>query len=159
MEYRNTLQLKISYCLHLMNTLPKGNVGTYRQRQVVLISRDPERPNVTQNRKRRLYTNGKEGAKYLQLINLRQKALLEYKQLMNEWKTYYAGEPKIIQFPLDPALLSGLSPEFFKQARPNQNSYERKEKIQENNQILRSKNELLAVKEIEKMEDRDQGLN
>lgn len=134
-----------------MNTLPKGNVGTYRQRQVVLISRDPERPNVTQNRKRRLYTNGKEGAKYLKLINLHQKALLEYKRLMNEWKTYYAGEPKIIQFPLDPTLLSGLSPEFFKQARPNRNSYERKEKIQENNQVLRSKNELLAVKEIEKM--------
>lgn len=151
MEYRYTLQLKISYAHHLINTLPQGRVGTYRQRQVVVITHDPGNPCISYNRKRRLYTNGKEGAKYLKLINLHQKALLEYKRLMNEWKTYYAGEPKIIQFPLDPTLLSGLSPEFFKQARPNQNSYERKEKIQENNQVLRSKNELLAVKEIEKM--------
>ncbi len=75
----------------------------------------------------------------------------EYTKLMNEWKSCYTGSPKIIKYPLDESLLSGLNPEFFKNARPNKNSFENMDPIEYNGQIMRSKNELLAVKEIEKM--------
>ena len=151
MTLRNTLQLKISYAKYLLQTLPKGRVGTYRQRQVVFISRDPERPDISSKKERRLYTDSKKGAKYLKLISQYQNAKAEYDKLMNEWKTYFAGSPTIIKFPLDQNLLSGLTPEFFKNARPNKNTFENKDPIEYNGQIMRSKNELLAVKEIEKM--------
>ena len=151
MELRNSLQLRISYQLYLLNTLPRGYFSSHNNKPVVYITKDPNDPSVNNYNKKRYYLSGERGRLYSELANRYQKAKDEYKRLMAEWKRMYKGNPTIVEFPLDSRLITGLSSEQFKIALPNQNTKENKNPIEYKGQLLRSKNELLGIQEIEKM--------
>ena len=79
------------------------------------------------------------------------KALNAYNSLMAQWKSMFVDEPVIIPFPLNNEESLIITPSAFYAASPNQNPKENKTPITYKGQILRSKNELLAVQEIERM--------
>lgn len=151
MELRNSLQLRISYQLYLLKTLPWGYIGTYRNQPAVFLTKDPNDPSVNSKNKKRYLLTREKGKLYSELVNKSQAANVEYERLMAEWKRMYKGNPTIVEFPLDNRLITGLSSEQFKIALPNQNTKENRNPIEYKGQLLRSKNELLGIQEIEKM--------
>lgn len=151
MNEKTILNLKIAYIKYRISRLPKGWIGTYRNRQVVYIIRDPDDPKVSNIRRRRLFTNTRRGLYYKNRIEEYQYEVRKYKELIAEWKKNYIGEPEIIRFPLNRFDYTGITSEQFFNSRPNQNSYEIKHPIHYKGQTLRSKNELLTVQLIEEM--------
>lgn len=151
MESREVLQLRISYLRHIMGTLPNGWIGNYRDRPAVYLIHDPDNPDISNTNKRHYYIHTSKGKRYKQLIEQRIKYQVEYEYLMKRWRSIYIGDPDIKKFPLDKYRHSGILPSFFMRARPNQNTKENKHPIAYKGQYLRSKNELLSVKQIENM--------
>lgn len=151
MESKDMLQLEISYLLNLIKPLPKGWIGEANNRETVFIYSDPDDPTVSRTRRKQYYTDSKNGAYYKPKINKYIMAVQEYKKLMCKWKQTYAGKPKIIDFPINPQIITGIPSSFFNKAVPNQNPHPIKYPIDYKGQILRSKNELLAIQTIESM--------
>ena len=151
MNEKKVLQLKISCLIHKISKLPRGWIGTFRGMDSVVIYYDPKNPKVS-NRSRRRYTlTSKWGTAYKEGITRRKIAEAELEKLNAEWASNYRGAPEIIEFPLRRTRFLGILPKHFFEAKPNQNKYEIKNPIYYKDQILRSKNELLAVQTVESM--------
>ena len=99
---------------------------------------------------RRYYLSTKRGQSYKNRLEERIAAEAELTKLLAEWHMNYIGEPEVIKFPLSKTRFCGIQTRQFMESEPNQNKYQAKNPIVYKGQTLRSKNELLAVKEIEK---------
>lgn len=144
-------ELKISYLENRINELPHGWFGTYRGIPVVKIYKDPDNPDVSRTNVRRYYIHTKHGQVFSKLVNEFRKVKDELKNSMEKWKKTYSGKPRIFDFPLAKHREDIISYEYLCKSLPNQNELEPKIKIVYKDQVLRSKNELLAIKEIEDM--------
>lgn len=150
MDYKNTIEIKLSYLEYRLSLLPKGWISIYRGRQVVYVTSDPYDETITSYNKRRFYTNTDKGIFYKNLIEEYLKLESEYKELRRLWYSTFSVDPIKIEYPLNQRL-SGISSDYFRSAVPNQNELRVKNPISYNGQILRSKNELIAVQNIENM--------
>ena len=98
---------------------------------------------------RRYYLSSKRGLAYKSKLEERAIIEAELAKILAEWHMNYIGEPEIIKFPLSKTRFCGIQTRQFMESEPNQNKYQAKNPIVYKGQTLRSKNELLAVKEIE----------
>lgn len=151
MNERLVLQLRISYLHYKLQGIPRGWVGTYLNKPVIVIYSDPQNPKVTIKSMRRYRLSTKRGQSYKSKLEERAKKEAELTELLSEWHMTYAGEPEIIPFPLYKNRFCGIKTSQYREAVPNQNSYTPKNPIIYKGQTLRSKNELLAIKEVEAM--------
>lgn len=149
MNEKMVLQLRISYLQYRLKELPKGWIGTYKKREVAIITYDSKNPKVTSYSMRRYFLRTRRGKSYKVLLEERIKAEAEMDKLLARWHMNYIGEPEVIKFPLSKTRFCGIQTRQFMESEPNQNKYQAKNPIIYKGQTLRSKNELLAVKEIE----------
>ena len=152
MNEKTVLQLQISYLNYRLNQLPQGWIGSYQKREAVIVFSDPKNPKVTNMSRRRYYLNSKKGSYYQRKLQERVYIEAELQILKNQWHMTYIGEPEIIPFPLKKSRFCGILTQQFREGLPNQNTeYKAKNPIIYKGQTLRSKNELLAIQEIENM--------
>ncbi|MBR1796529.1 MAG: hypothetical protein IJ757_00720 [Clostridiales bacterium] len=143
MESRKVLELKISYLEKRLSELPKGWFGQHRGKPIVYVN--------TESGKGKYRIDGKKGSYYAALVKEYKKLTMQYNDCLDTWSLNYSGTPIKYTFPLTKTQDDMVTYDYYKQSQPNQNGKEYKTKINYSNQILRSKNELLAVKEIEEM--------
>lgn len=146
---RNTLILKISYYKYLVDSLPSGWIGMHNNNPAVFIIKDKNNPNISRTNKKRHYLTTTKGQYYKSLLDKKIKAQNILDSLLEEWKNNYAGIPPIMDWPIKQNNRI-LTPSFFENAKPNQNNINNKNPILYKGQYLRSKNELLAIQQIEK---------
>ena len=152
MNDRKVLNLKISYLKHRIKSLPRGWIGSYQGNKKVIITYDPNNSKVTYTSKRRYSLNTKKGVFYSTGVLERIKAEARLEKLKAEWKMNFIGEPETIEFPLRKYRFDWVNRQQFADAVPNQNTkYKNTTPIIYKDQTLRSKNELIAIQEIEKM--------
>ena len=146
------LELKISYLKDRINKLPRGWIGTYNDIPVVVLSSIPGNSKVSSKNQKRYRLSSKNGKYYKIKLEEREIIKADIAKLMAEWKANYIGEPEIIEFPLSKYRSEWVSRQLFINAVPNQNTkYKNTTPIIYKDQTLRSKNELIAVQEIENM--------
>ena len=151
MNERTVLQLRISYLQHNLRKLPNGWIGTYNNRAVVIINFDPDKPQINNHSRRRYLLSSKKGVFYNGKLEERVITEAQLNSLLVVWRKDYEGDPEIISFPLMKNRFCGIQTNQFMESAPNQNKYKAKNPIPYKGQILRSKNELLAIKQIEEM--------
>jgi len=151
MDTREVLQLKISYLIYVIKNLPRGWIGIHRGQEVAVVTYDPEDKSITPGKYRRFCTKNKKGSYYKEKIESYIRANNELTKLMTEWRSVYRDEPEIINFPLDRTIVSGISERYYKASLSNQNAAPIKYPISYKGQILRSKNEMMAIQLIEQL--------
>ncbi|MBR4493963.1 MAG: hypothetical protein IKP14_04570 [Clostridiales bacterium] len=149
---KNHHELKISYLKHLLDGMPHGTFGERQGYKVINITYDPTDPEVSSRHKRVIRFNSSEGKVMLPIITEYQRIKNELDYLLNQWEMTYWHEPEMIEYPLRKKRRTGLTSEFFRNAKSNANPFHPEElKIEYKGQLFRSKNEMSAAQIIESM--------
>ena len=138
-------ELLIAHCKSQIQKLPEGFFGTYRDKHVVIISRDPTDKNVNQKNKKRYTLDSKNGKIYVPLIKESNKLKAKLNYLTNLWKSTYWTEPRDIRYPLNKRDYGGLTKEkYFNSAEMQNPILTKNTPIDYYGRQLKSKNELIA---------------
>lgn len=149
MNEKMVLQLRISYLSYRIERLPRGWFSTINGRKYTVIAYEPDNPKVGVRNTRRYLFSTRKGDSYRRKVIERISAEAELTKLLAEWHMNYIGDPEIIKFPLSKTRFCGIQTRQFMNSESNQNKYQPRNPIIYKGQTLRSKNELLAVKEVE----------
>ena len=149
MNEKMVLQLRISYLSYRIERLPRGWFSTINGRKYTVIAYEPDNPKVGVRNTRRYLFSTRKGDSYRRKVIERISAEAELTKLLAEWHMNYIVEPEIINFPISKTRFCGIQTRQFMNSESNQNKYQPRNPIIYKGQTLRSKNELLAVKEVE----------
>lgn len=145
------LELKINYLEDKLSKMPHGFFTNIKGRCAAVITYDPSDESVTNKHRRRHFTSSAKGKIYAQAVSDYISTKDELEHFRKIWKATYTRPPRKISFPLKKRRPDPISYEFFKCSEPNQNTRKNKHPIEHNNQIFRSKNEVIGCMVLEEL--------
>ena len=151
MESRRQDELKMSYLREKISQLPHGKIYSVNGRLAVSIFYDPTDSAISTYNRKRYYLTSERGRFYKPLIDEYICLSDELKRLEKQWNFIYRIAPRRIQYPLNKRRYSMFDGDFFDRAVSNSNGRRAEHPIAYKGMILRSKNELIACQQVEKM--------
>ena len=143
-------ELMISFLRKRLAEMPHGSFGTCRGQQVVYVTYDPMDPSVSWKDKRCYKVNSEQGRLWSHLIAEYIQTEEQLRQLTASWHQLYKFDPRNIEYPLSKKRNTILTEEFFHAAKENANPIPIENPIEYKGHLLRSKNELIGVRTVEK---------
>jgi len=143
-------ELLIAFYRDRWNRLPHGYFGTHRNHSVVYVTYDPNDTNITPRNKRILNLSSKDGQLFCRLVKEALEIENTINMLMNDWNAIYKSSPRNLTFPLRRNSASPLTAKFYREADSNCNSFPNKNIIDYHGHQLRSKNELILCKTLDR---------
>ena len=145
--------VKLEYRRLELQRIPHGYFTDWRGKSTVVVTYDPERPEVSSKRPRRLRVTSKRGKQYVEKINLYIKKKAEYEDLLNRWNAMYSFSPPGVKFPIkqysDP---HGMNNDYFSRQAERCGYYEPKIPTVSDHGDLKSKNELFGADLLKMMD-------
>lgn len=137
--------VKLEYRRLELERMPHGYFTDWRGKSTVVVTYDPERPEISSRHTRRLRVTSKHGKIYTDRINLYIKKKAEYEDLLNSWRAMYSFEPPGVRFPIkqysDP---HGMNNGYFSRQAEHCGYYESQTPTVSDHGDLKSKNELFG---------------
>lgn len=138
--------VKLEYRRQLLLSIPNGYFKSIKGRNYVLITYDPDMPNISKSHPRRLIVTTKLGRIYSEKIREYLKIKAEYDSLFIEWKSRYQSNPPYVRFPVkqfyDPHQMNN---EFFRRQIAHTGKYVTDNPTMSEHGIFKSKNEQMSA--------------
>ena len=144
-------ELLISYYKDRLDKLPHGTFGTHRNKPVVYVTYDPNNPQINKKNKRILTLTSKEGQIYYGLVREACYVQNRLNTLVADWKATYRMNARRVDYPLIRRGCSPLTAEKYKESVNNAYSYPMTNTIEYKGMQLRSKNELILCKTLDRI--------
>ena len=148
---RRHMEFKINYLRHRLSLLPHGYFSSYKGRDVVYVTYDPDNDSVSRDNRRRYFCGTRRGKALSEQIKEYVELKGQLDLLLKDWKLLYNGEPRKISFPLTKRREGPIGYEFFIKAIPNQVIPQDGHIIDHKGHDLISKNEEAVSLILEKM--------
>ncbi len=145
-------EYRIAYLRDRLSKTAHGFFSSYKGRNTVYVSYDPNNPKVDRNHKLHYSLTSRKGKLYSAQVNEYLALKSELDELLKAWKAIYINPPRDIHFPLKKKRRDKFDYEWFRMAEEYQNQYELEDPIEYKNFKLRSKNELSCCQLIKYMQ-------
>jgi len=138
--------VKLEYRRLKLEGMPHGGFKIRKGKMIVVITYDPDNPEVTSRCPRKLSLSTRLGKEYEEKINAYLKIKSEYDSLLAGWKSMYCFAPPKVRFPIiqysDP---HSMNNEFFKNQADRCGTYTSQNPTVSEHGDLKSKNELFGA--------------
>ena len=145
--------VKLEYRRLKLEEIPHGYFCNRCGKESVVITYDPDRPEISPKRDRKLVVTSKRGKIYSEKINEYLHLKAEYDALLTSWKAMYSFAPPRVKFPIrqfsDPHRMNN---EFFERAADRLGAYKPENPTVSDHGELKSKNELMGADLLDLMD-------
>lgn len=144
--------VKLEYRRQLLETMPHGYFRVRKGQYCVIVTRDPEDPNVCPKRPRTYRISTKRGRKFSIAVNNYLRIKSEYDTLLHSWNSTYRFAPPGVKFPIkqfyDPHMMNN---DYFKKQAEHCGNYKADKPTYSEDGELKSKNELMGASLLKQM--------
>ena len=144
-------ELRLNYLRKRLAEIPHGSFGTARERACVYVDYDPADPSLDHSNKKKYYADSPQGKIWCPVIAEYLRLRREYDTLWESWNLMYRFEPRTISYPLVKRSCSPFTEACYHSAKEYSNPVIMQKPVEYKGRRLRSKNEMIGCRIIEKM--------